>query len=95
MKNYFIFQDIYWNAPVVWNNTDGTIVNPDDKKGFLDLIKELKSAFEPKGLLVSFDISGSKKTIKEAYDVKELSKNVRSYLYCFYTDDITHISSFI
>jgi len=60
---------------VVWNGT--TVINPADKEGFLALIKELRTAFNANDLLLSVDISGSKGTIKKAYDVESLSEQVR------------------
>ena len=73
---FFFIKDIYWNAPVVWNNTKGEVLNLDDKQSFLNLVTELREAFTKDDLLLSVDISGLKKTIKKAYNLKKLSKQV-------------------
>lgn len=54
----------------------GEVSNVDDKQGFLDLVTELREAFTKDQLLLSVDISGLKKTIKKAYSMERLSKQV-------------------
>lgn len=48
---------------------------PDsDKQGFAALVRELSTAFKPKGLLLSSAVSPSKAVIDAGYDVPVLSK---------------------
>lgn len=48
---------------------------PDsDKQGFAALVRELSTAFKPKGLLLSSAVSPSKAVIDAGYDVPILSK---------------------
>ncbi|GAB6027330.1 Chitinase 2 [Chamberlinius hualienensis] len=57
---------------------------PSDRQAYIDLLKELKAAFEPEGFLLSAAVSAGKDTIDAAYDVPEVSKyldfiNVMAY----------------
>lgn len=47
-----------------------------DKAGFAALVKELRAAFNPKGLLLSAAVSPSKMVIDNAYDVPSISRDL-------------------
>ena len=58
--------------------------NPADKQNYVELIKELHEAFQPKGYLLTAAASAGKQAIDIAYDVPALSKyfhyiNVMTY----------------
>jgi len=48
--------------------------NPEDKKNFVSLVKELKRALKPNGLILTAAIGAAPSTIDAAYDVKEIYK---------------------
>ena len=65
--------DLDWEYPKCWQVHCSA--GPDsDKEAFAQLVKELKSEFEPKGYLLSAAVSPSKKVIDLAYDVPVLSQ---------------------
>ena len=45
-----------------------------DKENYIELLKELKEAFEPHGYLLTAAVSAGKPTIDRAYNVPEMSK---------------------
>ena len=47
-----------------------------DKEGFSALVRELRAAFNPKGLLLSAAVSPSKMVIDNAYDVPSISRDL-------------------
>ncbi|KAI5633063.1 glycosyl hydrolases family 18 domain-containing protein [Phthorimaea operculella] len=67
--------DLDWEYPRCWqvNCEKGP---SSDKQGFSYLVKELRAAFEPRGLLLSAAVSASKRVIDLAYDVHTLSQNL-------------------
>jgi len=48
--------------------------SPDDKANFIELIKDLKRAFRPKGLLLTAAIGAAAPTIDVAYDIPQMYK---------------------
>lgn len=62
--------EIDWEYPTM----NGGI--PDDKANFVQLLKDLKTAFEPEGLTVSASFSAGESTIDAAYDVPNLVQYV-------------------
>ncbi|KAL0842015.1 hypothetical protein ABMA28_014232 [Loxostege sticticalis] len=63
--------DLDWEYPKCWQ------VRPaSDKQGFAELVKELRTAFNRRGLLLSAAVSASKRVIDFAYDVPTLSMNL-------------------
>ncbi|XP_061712227.1 probable chitinase 10 isoform X1 [Cydia pomonella] len=67
--------DLDWEYPKCWQ-VECEKGPYSDKQGFASLIKELRSAFDTRGLLLSTAVSGSKRVIDYAYDVPTLSKNL-------------------
>ncbi|CAG9096681.1 unnamed protein product [Plutella xylostella] len=67
--------DLDWEYPKCWQ-VECENGPSSDKQGFASLVKELKSAFTPRGLLLSAAVSPSKRVIDEGYDVPVLSKNL-------------------
>ena len=50
---------------------------PDtDRQGFTDLIKQLKTAFEPLGLELTAAVPALKEIIDQGYEVEEISKHL-------------------
>ncbi|CAG0909808.1 unnamed protein product, partial [Cyprideis torosa] len=47
-----------------------------DKEGFASLVHELKTAFEPRGLLLTAALSPNPKVIDAGYDVASLSRDL-------------------
>ncbi|XP_060532607.1 chitotriosidase-1-like [Cylas formicarius] len=71
--------DFDWEYPARRDSS-----NAKDKENFILLLQELKTAFEPKGYLLSAAVTGAARYIDISYDVQELSKvldyiNVMSY----------------
>nr|AMT75074.1 chitinase Cht10 [Locusta migratoria] len=67
--------DLDWEYPVCWQ-VDCAKGPASDKSSFAALVKELRQAFEPKGLLLSSAVSPSKTVIDAGYDVKTLAENL-------------------
>ncbi|GLH08614.1 Probable chitinase 10 [Gryllus bimaculatus] len=67
--------DLDWEYPVCWQ-VDCKKGPSSDKEGFAALVRELKAAFRPKGLLLSSAVSPSKAVIDAGYDVPTLSENL-------------------
>lgn len=70
--------DMDWEYPA---NRGGV---PSDKENFVTLLKELKEAFAPHGLLLTAAVSAGKSTIDTAYDIPRVSQyldfiNVMAY----------------
>jgi len=61
--------------PVCWQN-DCTMGRYSDKRGFSDLVRELKEAFKPKGFLLSAAVSPIKEIIDVGYDVPCIAKDL-------------------
>ena len=79
-----------WQFPVCWQS-DCTKGNKKDQQGYLSLIKGLKSAFKPHGLILAAGLSGYSEIAKNAYNVQEMAKhldmaNVYAYDYHGYWD---------
>ncbi|XP_037083613.1 acidic mammalian chitinase-like [Pollicipes pollicipes] len=60
--------------------------NPIDKDDYIALIKELKAAFQPEGLILTAAVGAGKPTIDDAYHIKEMGMyldivNVMTYDY--------------
>ena len=47
--------------------------DPKDKQYFIELVKELQTAFKPHGYVLSAAVSAGKPTVDIAYDVKQLN----------------------
>ncbi|XP_023944029.2 probable chitinase 10 [Bicyclus anynana] len=67
--------DLDWEYPKCWQVECEKGPN-SDKQGFAALVKELRSAFVPRGLLLSAAVSASKRVIDLAYDIPVLSRNL-------------------
>ncbi|CAK1552087.1 unnamed protein product [Leptosia nina] len=67
--------DLDWEYPKCWQ-VECEKGPSSDKQGFTDLVKELRTAFARKGLLLSAAVSASKRVIDYAYDVPTLAKNL-------------------
>jgi len=70
--------DMDWEYPA---NRGG---DPHDKENFVLLLKELKEAFAPHGLLLTAAVSAGEKTMETAYDIPKVSQyldfiNVMAY----------------
>jgi len=70
--------DMDWEYPA---NRGG---KPQDKENFITLLKELKEAFEPHGLLLTAAVAAGQNTIDTAYDIPGMNKyldfiNVMAY----------------
>lgn len=65
--------DLDWEYPKCWQ-VDCNKGPESDKENFAELVKELSSAFKPKGLLLSSAVSPSKAVIDAGYDVPSLNK---------------------
>lgn len=64
--------DLDWEYPKCWQ-VDCTKGPASDKENFATFVKELSSAFRPKGWLLSSAVSPSKMVIDAGYDVPTLS----------------------
>lgn len=70
-----------------WEYPGSRLGNPQiDSENYLQLIKELKEAFEPYGYLLTAAVSPGRPTIEKAYKIKELNElfdwfNVMTYDY--------------
>ncbi|OWR42920.1 chitinase-related protein 1 precursor [Danaus plexippus plexippus] len=67
--------DLDWEYPRCWQ-VECEKGPSSDKQGFANLVKELRTAFVPRGLLLSSAVSGSKRVIDQAYDVPVLARNL-------------------
>lgn len=67
--------DLDWEYPKCWQ-VDCSKGPSSDKQAFADLVRELRAAFGPKGLLLSSAVSPSKTVINEGYDVPSLSRDL-------------------
>lgn len=56
------------------NDQDRTPGRDADKADYIELLKELRAAFEPYGFILSAAVSAGKPTIDRAYDVPQVSK---------------------
>ncbi|KAJ8878485.1 hypothetical protein PR048_019063, partial [Dryococelus australis] len=65
--------DLDWEYPKCWQ-VDCKKGPDSDKPAFAAFVKELKEAFQPKGLLLSSAVSPSRSVINAGYDVPVLSK---------------------
>ncbi|XP_069365183.1 probable chitinase 10 isoform X2 [Maniola hyperantus] len=64
-----------WQFPKCWQAECEK--GPDsDKQGFAALVKELRSAFVARGLLLSAAVSGNKRVIDLAYEIPVLARNL-------------------
>lgn len=80
--------DLDWEYPGMkevregadWHDLDGQNRVPSgnkaDKPNHLQLLKELKAAFDPHGYLLTAAVSPGKPTIDDAYEVAEISKQL-------------------
>ncbi|GFS46560.1 chitotriosidase-1 [Nephila pilipes] len=78
LKYDFDGLDMDWEYPA---NRGG---QPQDKQNFITLLKELKEAFAPHGLILSAAVSAGRNTIDTAYDIPGMAKyldfiNVMAY----------------
>ncbi|XP_056635640.1 acidic mammalian chitinase-like [Diorhabda sublineata] len=62
--------DIYWEYANLENDTES-----EDKKNFVELLKDFKSMYQPRGLLVTAAVAGIIDKI-ELYNVKEVTENL-------------------
>ncbi|XP_026329984.1 probable chitinase 10 isoform X2 [Hyposmocoma kahamanoa] len=67
--------DLDWEYPKCWQ-ADCDKGPSSDKAGFTSLVKELRTAFSRRGLLLSAAVSASKRVIDAGYDVPTLSENL-------------------
>ncbi|KAF8787213.1 Chitotriosidase-1 like protein [Argiope bruennichi] len=70
LKYNFSGLDVDWEYPA---HRGGA---PQDKQNFASLLKELKEAFTPHGLVLSVAVSAGKSTIDTAYDIPGVAKYV-------------------
>ncbi|XP_068222684.1 probable chitinase 10 isoform X2 [Palaemon carinicauda] len=85
LKNNFDGLDLDWEYPVCWQ-VDCAKGNPNDKQAFGDWVRELHTAFQPHGLLLTAAVSPSNKVIDAGYDVPIVNRyldwiNVMTYDY--------------
>ncbi|PNF16877.1 putative chitinase 10 [Cryptotermes secundus] len=74
-KHGFDGLDLDWEYPKCWQ-VDCNKGPDSDKAAFAALIRELRQAFNPKGLLLSSAVSPSKSVVDAGYDVKALGENL-------------------
>nr|CAD7569858.1 unnamed protein product [Timema californicum] len=67
--------DLDWEYPKCWQ-VDCDKGPDSDKASFAALVRELRQAFNPRGLLLSSAVSPSKTVIDAGYDVKTLGENL-------------------
>lgn len=67
--------DLDWEYPKCWQ-VECEKGPSSDKQAFAKLVRELRMAFKPKGLLLSAAVSPSKRVIDAGYDVPVLSSNL-------------------
>ena len=82
-----------WQYPVCWQS-NCKAGNAEDKRGFAQLIKQLKNAFKPNGLILAVSVSGYTEIAEKAYDFNVIDKNadmvnVMAYDYHGYWDGVT------
>ena len=82
-----------WQYPVCWQSNCNA-GNAEDKRGFAQLIKQLKNAFKPNGLILAVSVSGYTEIAEKAYDFNVIDKNadmvnVMAYDYHGYWDGVT------
>lgn len=65
--------DLDWEYPVCWQ-VDCKKGDPDEKQGFVELVKLLSEELKPRNLLLSTAVSPSKKVIDAGYDIPQLNK---------------------
>lgn len=75
LEHNFDGLDLDWEYPKCWQ-VDCKQGPVSDKQAFADLVKELRVAFKPHGLLLSAAVSPSKTVIDHAYDIRVLSDNL-------------------
>ncbi|XP_023290069.1 probable chitinase 10 [Orussus abietinus] len=74
-KHDFDGLDLDWEYPVCWQ-MDCRKGPASDKESFASLVKDLKEAFQPWGLLLSAAVSPSKRVIDLGYDVPSLARHL-------------------
>ncbi|KAG0432542.1 hypothetical protein HPB47_020743 [Ixodes persulcatus] len=59
-----------------WNYPGGGGGRPEDKENFVELLKEMKAAFEKANLSLGVDLSVAREIVAGGYNLPEISKNV-------------------
>jgi len=67
--------DLDWEYPKCWQ-VDCSAGPDSDKESFALWVKELRAAFEPKGLLLSAAVSPSKKVMDAGYDIPSIARDL-------------------
>ena len=62
-----------WQYPVCWQS-DCSKGQSGDRNGFTDLIKDLKTEFQSKNLILAASLSGYKGVAQKAYNIPQLNK---------------------
>lgn len=98
LKKYgFQGLDLDWEYPKCWQ-TDCSAGPGSDKQNFALLVKEIKTAYKPQGLLLTAAVSPASQIIDNAYDVVTISNyldliGVMNYDYHYAGDGVTGANS--